>query len=47
MNYLQSNRFKPAFTVEAKVVEDLFLKAGQRSNTFTSDAPDELKNLVH
>jgi hypothetical protein len=46
MNYLHSDAFKPAFTVEPKIIEDLFLKVGQRSKTYTRDAPDELKKGV-
>lgn len=43
VNYMQSNKFRPQFTVDAEVVKDIYRKAGERINTYTSDSPDELK----
>ncbi|MDR1526106.1 MAG: beta-glucuronidase [Dysgonamonadaceae bacterium] len=44
VRYMQSDAFQPAYTVEVESVRDLYRKADKRVNTYTSDAPDELKN---
>ena len=46
MNYMQSDAFQPSYSVTPSIIEDLFLKAGQRSKTYTSDSPDELKQGI-
>lgn len=46
MNYLQSDAFRPMFTVEPDRIKDLFLKSGERSKTYTEDTPDELKKGI-
>lgn len=43
LQYMQSINFRPAFTIEASVIQDLYRKAAERTSTFTKDAPDELK----
>jgi hypothetical protein len=44
VKYMQSNKFRPQYTVDIQNVKDLYLKEGERLKTFTTDAPDELKN---
>lgn len=46
-NYMNSNKFRPEFTVEAARVSDLFSKVSGDVNMFTKDAPDELKVKVN
>jgi hypothetical protein len=42
--YMLSDQFKPAFTVKAEVIKDLFTKPSRRVfDAFTKDSPDELK----
>ena len=43
VGYMQSDAFQPPFAVDVKCVQDLFRKENERVNTYTSDAPDELK----
>ncbi|MDP4278238.1 MAG: beta-glucuronidase, partial [Bacteroidota bacterium] len=43
LNYIQSTKFRPAFTVEPAVIQDLFRKGSDRVGTYSNDAPDELK----
>ena len=44
VRYMQSDAFQPLDTVDVECVRDLYRKEGERVNTYTSDAPDELKN---
>jgi len=44
VRYMQSETFQPPFAVDLECIRDLFRKADERVNTYTSDAPDELKN---
>ncbi|HET9571524.1 MAG TPA: beta-glucuronidase [Bacteroidales bacterium] len=43
INYMNSNKFRPEFTVDAARVSDLFSKVAGGVNMFTKDSPDELK----
>jgi hypothetical protein len=45
VRYMQSDAFQPSYTVDVECIRDLYRKEGERVNTYTSDAPDELKNL--
>ena len=47
LNYMNSNLFHPESTLKLSLIEDLTRKAGERINTHTSDAPDELKNVAN
>jgi len=42
-NYMNSNKFRPEFTVDAAQVSDLFTKVAGGVNMYTKDSPDELK----
>lgn len=46
LKYMTSNHFVPESTLELSVIEDLSRKGGERINTHTNDAPDELKNII-
>jgi hypothetical protein len=43
LRYMQSDAFRPAYTVDIECVRDLYRKAGERVSAYTSDAPDELR----
>jgi len=43
VNYMNSNKFRPEFTVEAARISDLFTKVAGGVNMYTKDSPDELK----
>jgi hypothetical protein len=43
LRYMQSNKFRPAYTVPLADVQNLFVKESERVKTYTQDAPDELK----
>lgn len=43
INYMNSNKFRPKYTVDAARVNDLFTKVAGNVNMFTKDSPDELK----
>jgi lysophospholipase L1-like esterase len=43
LQYMNSSRFQPASTVPPERVADLFTKDSEAMNTFSKDAPDELK----
>jgi len=43
IRYMQSDAFQPPYTVDVECVRDIYRKENERINTFTSDAPDELK----
>jgi len=46
INYMKSDKFEPAFTVDSKTVSDLFTKTAAPFNTYTKSSPDELKKDV-
>lgn len=46
LDYMQSEDFKPAFSLEADVIDHLFTKEAPKVNMFTKDSPDELKKGV-
>lgn len=41
--YMQSDKFKPKWTLEPQLIADLFTKVAGEVNMFTNDSPDELK----
>ena len=43
LNYMQSDRFNPQWTIDAQLVSDLFTKVAGEINMYTKDSPDELK----
>lgn len=43
IQYMNSNKFRPEFTVDAARVSDLFSKVAGGVNMYTKDSPDELK----
>ena len=43
LHYMNSDQFKPAFTIEPQLISDLFTKVAPPVNSFTNDSPDELK----
>ncbi len=43
VEYMQSNKFRPQYTVDAEVVKDIYRKSGERINMYATDVPDELK----
>ncbi|WP_255489426.1 sugar-binding domain-containing protein [Dysgonomonas sp. 216] len=47
LNYINSHRFTPEQSVDLSLIEDLLRKEGERINTHTTDAPDELKNIIN
>ncbi len=46
VNYMQSDKFQPAVTLEMKVIKDIFEKNAEAINTYTKSSPDELKKDV-
>jgi hypothetical protein len=42
-NYMNSNKFRPEFTVDPARVSDLFTKVAGNVNMYTKNSPDELK----
>lgn len=46
LKYMDSHLFLPEFALDLSVIEDLTRKEGERINTGTTDAPDELKGVV-
>lgn len=43
LSYMQSDEFKPAYSVEMERVSDLFTKLAPKVDSYTSGTPDELK----
>ena len=43
LTYMQSDKFKPKWTIDQQRVSDLFTKVAGDVNMFTNDSPDELK----
>ena len=41
--YMQSEKFKPQWTIDAQLVSDLFTKVAGEIDMYTKDSPDELK----
>lgn len=46
INYMNTIHFVPENSVQLSVIEDLLRNEGERINTHTTDAPDELKNII-
>lgn len=46
INYMNTIHFVPEKSVQLSVIEDLLRNEGERINTHTTDAPDELKNII-
>ncbi|HMM02275.1 MULTISPECIES: sugar-binding domain-containing protein [unclassified Dysgonomonas] len=46
INYMNTIHFVPEKSVQLSVIEDLVRNEGERINTHTTDAPDELKNII-
>lgn len=44
--YMQSEKFKPQWTIDAQLVADLFTKVAGEINMYTKDSPDELKPAI-
>ena len=42
LRYMNSDRFRPAMTIEPQLIADLYTKTAPPINTFTKDSPDEL-----
>lgn len=43
IDYMESDRFRPALTLPVTVISDLFIKTAPPVNMYTKDSPDELK----
>ena len=43
LSYMQSDAFRPVYTLEARLIQDLFTKEAPKVNMYTNDSPDELK----
>jgi hypothetical protein len=43
LNYMNSIKFRPEYTVDFQTIDGLFKKASIKNGTYTKDAPDELK----
>ncbi|MDR1121404.1 MAG: beta-glucuronidase [Dysgonamonadaceae bacterium] len=43
VRYMQSDKFRPSYTVDIECIRDICRKADERIHTYTSDVPDELK----
>lgn len=43
LHYMQSDKFDPKWTIDEKLVADLFTKVAGEVNMYTNDSPDELK----
>ena len=46
IDYMESDRFRPALTLPVTVISDLFIKTAPPVNMYTKDSPDELKPKV-
>jgi hypothetical protein len=46
INYMNTIHFVPENSVQLSVIEDFLRNEGERINTHTTDAPDELKNII-
>jgi len=43
LNYMQSDKFQPEWTLDVQLIADLFTKVAGEVNMYTTDSPDELK----
>ena len=43
LRYMNSEKFSPAWTIDAKLITNLFEKTAPAVNMFTNDSPDELR----
>lgn len=43
LNYMQSDKFNPAFKVPVENIQDLFTKVAPAFNSYVNESPDELK----
>jgi hypothetical protein len=43
LDYMNSDAFRPQYTVDVERVADLFTKVAPAINSYTSESPDELK----
>lgn len=43
LSYMQSDDFRPAYTLDVRLIQDLFTKEAPKVNMYTNDSPDELK----
>lgn len=43
LHYMQSDKFRPKWTIDTQCVADLFTKVAGEVNMYTNDSPDELK----
>ena len=43
LHYMNSDKFKPEYTLNATLITDLFTKEAPKVNMYTKDSPDELK----
>ena len=46
LNYMRSDKFRPAYTVDIKTISDIFTKTAAPINSYTKSSPDELKKDV-
>jgi hypothetical protein len=46
LHYMQSEKFKPQWTLDLQLVSDLFTKVAGEIDMYTSDSPDELKPVI-
>lgn len=44
LSYMNSDKFNPELTIDENIIQNLFTKASDKIQTFTTDAPDEIKN---
>jgi hypothetical protein len=46
LNYMHSDKFKPKYRLDPKVIEHLFTKEAPKVDMFTKNSPDELKPKI-
>lgn len=46
LDYMQSDKFQPQWTLDQQLIADLFTKVAGEVNMFTKDSPDELKSSL-
>jgi hypothetical protein len=46
INYMQSDKFRPATSVPLNTIQDLFVKLAAPINSYSKSSPDELKKDV-
>ena len=47
LHYMNSDQFKPAFTIDPQRIADIFTKSAPAVNLYTKDSPDELKPKIN